>query len=198
MMRGVIFDLDGTLVDSALDFDVMRREIGLPPGEPILEAIAQMPPSEARRALSVVERHEQVGAERAVLLPGVADFLAELAGRGMLAAIITRNSRVITDAVLRKAPLAFSLALTRDDGPIKPDPWCVEEIRRAWGAPRESVALIGDSIYDIQTGRRAGVRTALYTGGRARVAGAELADFVFASFEQPEGLWKWLGVDKSP
>ena len=34
-IRGLIFDLDGTLVDTQLDFDLMRREMELPPG-PIL------------------------------------------------------------------------------------------------------------------------------------------------------------------
>ena len=38
--RGVIFDLDGTLIDSQLDFDAMRRDMQFPAGEPILESVA--------------------------------------------------------------------------------------------------------------------------------------------------------------
>ena len=34
-VRGVIFDMDGTLVDSRLDFDAMRREMGIPVGQPV-------------------------------------------------------------------------------------------------------------------------------------------------------------------
>ena len=41
-VRGVVFDLDGTLVVQELDFDAMRREIGLPPGTPLLEALEGM------------------------------------------------------------------------------------------------------------------------------------------------------------
>ena len=37
-IHGVVFDLDGTLVDSALDFAAMRRDMQLPAGQPILEA----------------------------------------------------------------------------------------------------------------------------------------------------------------
>ncbi len=50
--RGVIFDLDGTLVDSGLDFDEMRREMQLPPRQPILEAIARLPDEQARPLLA--------------------------------------------------------------------------------------------------------------------------------------------------
>jgi beta-phosphoglucomutase-like phosphatase (HAD superfamily) len=39
----VIFDMDGTLVDSPLDFDAMRREIGCPPNRGLLEHIAAAP-----------------------------------------------------------------------------------------------------------------------------------------------------------
>ena len=42
-----IFDLDGTLTVSAHDFEHMRRELGLEPQAPILEALQAMPESEA-------------------------------------------------------------------------------------------------------------------------------------------------------
>ncbi len=49
IVRGVIFDLDGTLVDSGLDFDLMRREMGLPPGKPLLESFDLLPEVDAAR-----------------------------------------------------------------------------------------------------------------------------------------------------
>ena len=48
--RAVIFDLDGTLADSEHDFDAMRAEIGLRPGIPILEQLAEC--DDALRAVS--------------------------------------------------------------------------------------------------------------------------------------------------
>ena len=47
MLRGLIFDLDNTLVDSRLNFDAMRREMDLPAGLPILEAIERLPSAQA-------------------------------------------------------------------------------------------------------------------------------------------------------
>jgi FMN phosphatase YigB (HAD superfamily) len=48
--RAVIFDLDGTLAESRLDFDAIRSEIGLRPELPILEQLADADPSQIARA----------------------------------------------------------------------------------------------------------------------------------------------------
>ena len=53
-IRGVIFDLDGTLVDSGLDFDLMRREMGIAPGHALLEAIDALGEPEARRCREIL------------------------------------------------------------------------------------------------------------------------------------------------
>src|SRR3990170_4622898 len=95
-LRGVIFDLDGTLVDSGLDFERMRREMGLAAGLPLLESIEKLSDVEAARCWEVLERHELAGARRATLYPGVRDFLDELDRRGMRRAVFTRNSRAPT------------------------------------------------------------------------------------------------------
>ena len=76
--RGVIFDLDGTLVDSGLDFNAMRAEMGLPAGRPILEAIASLPSSRQRVCWEILHRHEFEGATRATPMPAVHDLLSLL------------------------------------------------------------------------------------------------------------------------
>src|SRR4029079_1680676 len=96
MIRGIIFDLDGTLADSQLDFDAMRREMELPPGQPILESLLHLPPERAERSQRILHRHELAGAERATALPGTHELLAVLKARGIPCAVATRNSRQIT------------------------------------------------------------------------------------------------------
>ena len=54
-----IFDLDGTLTVPVHDFDGLRAQIGLAPGAPILEAIRNAPPEEARRLSREVDEWEQ-------------------------------------------------------------------------------------------------------------------------------------------
>src|SRR5689334_18752570 len=112
MIWGVVFDLDGTLADSRLDFAAMRREMELPRDEPILEALAKLDPAHADRCQAILHRHELEGAERAVILPGAAELLAVLRSRGIRLAIATRNSRRITDATMQKLGLAADLVLT--------------------------------------------------------------------------------------
>ena len=78
LIRGIIFDLDGTLVDSRLDFDRMRLDMGLPAGVPILEALASVPHGPDRtRMLGEMRRHELLGADLAVIYDGVTDFLQQ-------------------------------------------------------------------------------------------------------------------------
>ncbi|HIA63686.1 MAG TPA: HAD family hydrolase, partial [Planctomycetaceae bacterium] len=42
-LAGIIFDIDGTLIDSGLDFDLIRAEMNLPAGAAILESLEQLP-----------------------------------------------------------------------------------------------------------------------------------------------------------
>ena len=53
-IRGVIFDLDGTLVNSGLDFVQMRSEMGLAPGLPLLEAIERLQATDAERCWTIL------------------------------------------------------------------------------------------------------------------------------------------------
>src|SRR5919199_6757943 len=92
-IRGVVFDMDGTLVHQAIDFEAIRREIGLPTGTPLLEAMDRLPPAEYAAAWAVLDRHEQAAAAAAEVLPGVREFLAWLDARQVRRAVLTRNSR---------------------------------------------------------------------------------------------------------
>jgi HAD superfamily hydrolase (TIGR01549 family) len=181
-LRGVVFDLDGTLVAQAIDFDAIRRELGLPAGAPLLEALAQWPDAARAAAWEVLDRHEGAAAAAAEVLPGVHDFLAWLAARDVKRAVLTRNSRASADAVLRRCGLdLFDPVVTRDDAPFKPQPDGIWRICAAWGVAPAEVLMLGDYLYDIRVGRAAGARTALLTHGRDWPFAAE-ADFAFADF----------------
>jgi HAD superfamily hydrolase (TIGR01509 family) len=192
-LRGVVFDLDGTLVVQELDFEAMRREIGLPPGTPLLEALDRMDGTGRAAALAVLHRHELAAAETARLTPGVGAFLDRLAACGVRLAILSRNMRDAVDRVLRRCGLSFDLVLAREDAPYKPSPEGLWQICAAWGVAPAEVLMVGDYLYDLQAGRSAGTRTALVTHGRS-LPFAHLADVAFASFEDvPDVLRRWLG-----
>ena len=60
--RALLFDMDGTLTEPYLDFEAIRREMGIAPGCWLLEAIAAMPPTERAAAESMLHRHEEAAA----------------------------------------------------------------------------------------------------------------------------------------
>jgi HAD superfamily hydrolase (TIGR01509 family) len=196
-MHGVIFDLDGTVVDSALDFDQMRREMGLPPG-PILESLAHLPEPRATQCREILQRHELLGAHQATLMPGVAAFLAQLRKHGLHTALITRNSRAVTLLTIGRLSLEFDPIVAREDAPTKPDPAGIHKICGAWGVPPERVVMLGDYRFDLEAGRRAGARTVLYTAGRdpAGIDYAGLADFHLRSYEQSDEFFAWIAADE--
>jgi HAD superfamily hydrolase (TIGR01549 family) len=183
-LRGVVFDMDGTLVRQELDFEAIRREIGLPTGTPLLEALEALAEAERGSAWTILNRHEQSAAALAELIPGVTDFLDWLDGHGVRRAVLTRNSRSSAETVLARCGLTgFDPVVAREDGPFKPHPAGVWRACEAWGVPPDSVLMLGDYLYDIQAGRRAGSRTALLTHGRTWPFAAE-ADFVFSGFHE--------------
>jgi HAD superfamily hydrolase (TIGR01509 family) len=187
-VRGIIFDMDGTLVDSRLDYHAMRREMGLPIGVPILEALAAVPDGPERiQMLNAMRDHELRGADEAVLIDGVVEFLSHVDESGICSAVLTRNSRESTERTLARFNLTFSQVVTRDDAPPKPDPAGVRMIAERWSLPVQEIIVIGDYLYDLQAGRHAGMRSILYAPGELPHFAHE-ADYVLRHFREAASL----------
>ena len=159
--RAVIFDLDGTLADSLLDFDAIREEIGLQPGLPILEQLADATPAELERAEAIMRRHERAAIAGATLTDGCADLLGHLAGLQIPIGILTRNIREVVTHFARAFDFRFQAVYTREDGPPKPSPVGVLALCEKLGAPPSETLTVGDYKFDVLAGRRAGCRTVL-------------------------------------
>lgn len=186
VIQGIIFDLDGTLVDSRLDFASMREEIGMPAGQPILEHLEKLPPGpEKDRCWSIVCRHEHEGALRATLMPGVRDLLDQLERHGLPRGILTRNLGAPTQLTLERLQLRsyFSHVITREEAPPKPHPGGILKICQAWGVDPALVIFVGDYLFDIQAGKNAGSRTVLYLKDEKRPEYAGQADLVVSDFK---------------
>ena len=203
-LRGVVFDLDGTLTVPNLDFKVMYERCGVDPKDDILEAIAAMPDAEAATAAAIVEEMEEEGRRTLELTPGAREFAEWLARQGIPTALVTRNTRATIDhlhATLWKGLPPFSPAISRDDAyEPKPHPAALEAILATWDVLPEEVVMVGDSpANDVIFGKKAGVATALVDSGRRFVEGgsdegasmvveniAALAASFHESFELPK------------
>jgi len=193
-LAGVIFDLDGTLVDSGLDFAKIRADMGLASGAPILESLESMDPEGRSKAEQILFEHEQQGVRRASPYPGVLDLLGQLVEHGLRLAILTRNRGDCARATLSATlPACWDNVISRDDGPIKPSPWGIQQICSDWQVEPSRVVMIGDYVFDIESGQQAGARTALFVRGRDRegLAGADIADYLFDCFTDAT-LLDWL------
>jgi len=176
--KAVIFDMDGTLTRPALDFDEIRREIGLGNG-PILEALPGMTIDQRARAEAILRRHEDRAAAGSELQPGAADVVAAVRASGMNAALMTRNSARSVKVFQSRHGIDFDLLRTRDDGPMKPSPEPILAICRSLGVAPEETWSIGDFHYDILCGAAAGSTTVLLLDPNAdRPRWADEADHV--------------------
>lgn len=179
----IVFDLDGTLTTPMLDFDQIRREIGLSAG-PILEALQDMSPADRARAEIILERHERHAAENSTLHENARDVVHALRRRGHPTAILTRNARRWVDVVLSKHAIQVDAVRTREDGAIKPAGEPVLDLCRRLDADPAASWVVGDYLFDLQSGRLAGTRTVLMIADAALPAFADQADFVIRRLDE--------------
>ena len=162
MLRCVIFDLDNTLVDSPLDFSAIKAEIGA--DAPILEHRETVGPEEQRRIDDILDRHETIAAANSDLFDGAVELLAFLEKHGVGAALLTRNSRKSVNTILKRHGLRFDCVVSREDAAPKPSPEPVFLICEKLGVSPSDTLVVGDFLFDIQSGQAAGALTLLMHG----------------------------------
>ena len=179
--KAVIFDLDGVIVKSGLDFKLIRKEIfGSELDEPVLEQIEQLKdPEEKKRAIRILENHETKAAFTSELNFGIKALLRLLSRKNIKRAIVTRNSRKSVDIILDRFKLDFDAIITRKEAPPKPAKEPVLLACEKMGLQPEEVILIGDYEFDMLAGKRAGVSTIFLR--TTNQASSENADMVIDS-----------------
>jgi len=182
-LRAVLFDLDGTLIETHIDFPAMTRvveqmarvadvPVGVTEGKDILglvEAAAKNVTERGgdgaalrRTAFARLEEMEVAGCGHPNLLPGTRALMTELTQRGTRVGVVTRNCRRVAVGLLARFALPHHLLLTRDDVPItKPNPEHLWEALRLLAVPASQAAMVGDHWMDIQAGNRAGCAVTL-------------------------------------
>lgn len=184
-IKAVIFDLDGTITQPYLDFDVVREEMGLSKDAgPILEVIAKAEPAERKRVEDILHFHEEKAVTESTLNVGAGRTLDELRAAGIRIGILTRNRRENALAVAEKHNLKFDIVIGRDDGPVKPDAFGVLEICRQFGVKPEETLLVGDYLYDLLCARAAGAVAVLLTNHSRADEFVEHADFTIEKIDQ--------------
>lgn len=158
-----VFDLDGTLTLPVHDFSVIRQSLGVPQGIDILGHLASLPDPEAQPLHERLKAIETELLERIEPAPGMVRLIETLQKRDSRMGILTRNTRDI--AVLALQCLGISdyfskeCVLGRDEAPPKPDPEGLFHLSALWKTVPAEMVMVGDYIFDLQTGRNAGAAT---------------------------------------
>ncbi len=212
--RLVVFDLDGTLVDSKRDLaDAANALIAERGGTPLTEdQVAGMVGEGAallvRRALRAADidpdlrgalaRFLELYDERLLVhttaYDGIEDLLAALARRVRMAVLTNKPTRA-TERILSGLGLREYFGdVIGGDTPFgrKPDPTGLVELMSRAGATPETTWLVGDSRVDLETARRAGVRICLARYGFGYKFNAEDFDGRETLVETPSGLFSLL------
>ena len=201
--RAIVWDLDGTLIDSVRDIasslNVLLGEYGLGPldladvrlmvGDGAASLIERgfaacdkpdlVDRSSLLRFLSIYAKH---ATDTTRLYPGAAEVLDTFADAGVRQGICTNKPEQIARQVMNGLDISryFDVVVGGDTVPRKkPDPLPLQHALAGLGAGEDESLMIGDSAVDVATARAAGIRVVLVSNGYCNVSARSLrADLV--------------------
>jgi phosphoglycolate phosphatase len=209
----ILFDLDGTLVDTAPEIadavnDVLR-ELGVQPApdERVREWIGEGTRVLMKRALVYAgldaarleelwprfeHRYSEHCGARSRPYPGVRAALERLRSAGTRLAVVTNKEMIFTRRVLEIHDLHgyFEVVVAGDTLPVrKPDPRVIRHALRCLGEGAGTALLIGDSIIDVRTARAAGIAVWAVRHGyhHGALTGADTPDRFLEHFDELAG-----------
>jgi len=186
MIKGILFDIDGTLIDSndahalawvdalreakiPADLTTIRKMIGMG-GDQLLPKLGIFPENERfvslQKSRGEIFRTNYLSSLQA--FDGAKELLERVKDKGLKFAAATSASGKDLDAILNQCGLEgfFRNYTTSDDATLsKPEPdILLSALEMIHLSPREAI-LIGDTPYDIYAGKRAGLETIAFTCG---------------------------------
>jgi len=176
-IKGVIFDLDGTLIDSyqaiylsfqyayqnmglhPLPFDEVSKVVGMGLTRTFHDLLGEERTPEALRLFR--RKYEEVFIQNTFLLPDARKIVEALNNKGIKMAVATNKLGRFSRAIFEHFGMDQLFAAIVGDEDVsqnKPDPEMLLYAMDKMGLPKEEVIMIGDSLIDIQTARNTGIR----------------------------------------
>jgi HAD superfamily hydrolase (TIGR01509 family) len=185
MIKGVVFDFDGTLVDSmtmifealnealskrnlpTISLDLLGRMAGRPISELVNTEVTVPEPTIKAIEKDVFNAYAGFCRISCHPLPNVESTLKALKSKGVKLGLLTTTPRKPLKVVIKKLAIGkyFDIMLAKDDANSKPDPDGLKQIITEFGIGKDECLYVGDSPIDVLTGKAAGVRTIAITTG---------------------------------
>ncbi|MCQ2448083.1 MAG: HAD family hydrolase [Oscillibacter sp.] len=188
MYRTVIFDLDGTLLNTIGDLagagNWVCRKNGWPEhsleefmtmvGHGIPNLVSRFSPPEVQSPLFQMkaltdfnEYYSQHNMDLTKPYPGIVELLAQIGAEGIRMAVYSNKADQFSQEIIAHFfPGTFDFVLgKRKEFPVKPDPAGVKFVLEQLGAKREETLFVGDSSVDIQTAHHADLKACGVTWG---------------------------------
>lgn len=207
----IVFDWDGTLMDSAAAIvnailaacrdlglpepteERARYVIGLGLGDALRHAVPELDVEAYPRMVERYRHHYLASDHELTLFPGVVEMVGWLAEQGKMLAVATGKSRAGLNRALSHSGLGSYFHATRcaDECFSKPHPAMLEALMDELGVARERTLMIGDTTHDLQMAKNAGV-AGLGVGFGAHPRAALEAERPLALVDTPGALDQWL------
>lgn len=162
-IKGIIFDLDGTLVSSNIDFPWLRQQCQCPDNMDLLTHIESLPARLRLNAEKIVFDHEMQEAAESIKLPNIDSVLDFCSRQNIPMGIVTRNVREAAAIKLSNNQIQISRVISRHDAAPKPNPEGLLMLAKEWGIAPQHILYVGDYLYDIQAANNAGMVSCLYS-----------------------------------
>lgn len=157
-LKGIIFDMDGTVFDVSYDWNKIRTELATQ-GRPILAFLSSLEEPEKSEKWKILARYEDEATRKADLKPGMREFIRFLSEKRIKKALVTNNSQKNVFFLLKKFNLEFDCIISRESGLWKPSGAPFLAVLEKLRLEREECCVVGDSHFDVKAANEAGILT---------------------------------------
>ncbi|MEA2054041.1 MAG: HAD family hydrolase [Candidatus Thermoplasmatota archaeon] len=181
-IKGVVFDLDGTITRTGVRFAPFRERIGC--GEKdVLEYISKFDEKRKEKAYKILDEYEKSIQEDCILNDGFLEVMDFLMENNIKTGIATRSSKKHAQIVMGKLNIPIKNIVGRKDAAPKPSGEPLILLSKMFDVPLNKMLFVGDFLWDMLAGRNAGVKTVLLSKDHTKDF-AHLADYTIHDFRE--------------